>query len=157
MVRGIDSGKSVDVDLQPFSLQVFNRMYLRARHKSNSESNNNPIITQGSNDATNVKALTSFKVTDHYLMRDVMGELTFDGIVGNIGTLHRMVGPVIAPLQAGMKIYAPFGENKRVALGRKIREEYKTCAPAYVNKDWWKFYNPMVHWWKTHFKEGQSN
>ena len=121
-------------------------MYLRARHKSNSESNNNPIITQGPNDATNVKALTSFKATDHYLMRDVMGELTFNGIVGNIGTLHRMVGPVIAPLQAGMKIYAPFGENKRVALGKKIREEYKTCAPAQVNKDWWKFYNPMVHW-----------
>lgn len=153
MVGGVDSGESVD--LRPFSLQVFNRMYLRARHESNFF--DNPIITQGPGDATNVKALTSFKATDHYLMRNIMSELTFDGIVSNIGTLHRMVGPVIAPLQAGMKIYAPFGENKRVALGRKIRKQYEICAPAYVNRDWWKFYNPMVHWWKTHFKEGQSN
>lgn len=108
-------------------------MYLRARRESNFF--DNPIITQGPDDATNVKALTSFKATDHYFMRDVMGELTFDGIVDNIGTLHRMVGPVIAPLQAGMKIYAPFGENKRVALGRKIRKQYAICAPAYVNRD----------------------
>ena len=151
MVGGVVGGESVD--LKPFSLQVFNRMYLRVRR----DSNNNPIITQGPDDTTNVKALTSFKATDHYLMRDVMGELTFDGIVGNIGTLHRMAGPVIAPLQAGMKIYAPFGENKRVALGRKIRKQYEICAPAYVNRDWWKFYNPMVHWWKTHFKEDQNN
>ena len=108
-------------------------MYLRARRESNFF--DNPIITQESDDTTNVKALTSFKATDHYLMRDVMGELTFDGIVGNIGTLHKMVGPFIAPLQAGMKIYAPFGENKRVALGRKIRKQYAICAPAYVNRD----------------------
>ena len=132
MVGGVVGGESVD--LKPFSLQVFNRMYLRARRESNFF--DNPIITQESDDTTNVKALTSFKATDHYFMRDVMGELTFDGIVGNIGTLHRMVGPVIAPLQAGMKIYAPFGENKRVALGRKIRKQYAICAPAYVNRDW---------------------
>ena len=131
-------------------------MYLRVRRNSNLF-DDTPIITQGPDDATNVKALTSFKATDHYFMRDVMGELTFDGIVNNIGALHRMVGPVIAPLQAGMKIYAPFGENKRVALGRKIRDQYAICAPAYVNRDWWKFYNPMVHWWKTHFKEDQNN
>lgn len=142
MVGGVVGGESVD--LKPFSLQVFNRMYLRARRESNFF--DNPIITQGPDDTTNVKALTSFKATDYYLMRDVMGELTFDGIVNNIGTLHKMVGPVIAPLQAGMKIYAPFGKNKRVALGRKIREQYAICAPAYVNRDWWKFYNPMVHW-----------
>lgn len=131
LVGGVIGGESVD--LKPFSLQVFNRMYLRARRESNFF--DNPIITQGP-DVADAKVLTSFKATDHYLMRDIMGELTFDGIVGNIGTLHRMIGPVIAPMQAGMKIYAPFSENKRVALGRKIRKQYAICAPAYVNRDW---------------------